>query len=161
MPVGEGSKPGDCIIIRYGSPNQFEVMVVDGGTIDSGKAVVERLRFLCGRNVVISHMVCSHPDADHSSGLREVLDNLKVVNLWLHVPWSHAADTRHYFKDVRWTDEGLARKIREEYDITDELVRLAIKQGSKILEPFQGADIGPFTVLSPSRYAYTRLLPQF
>ena len=158
--VGEGSKGGDCILIRYGSPQAYEVMVVDGGTTASGLELVEWIRTLCGKNAILTHAVCTHADGDHSSGLRELLKALTVKNLWMHVPWAHAAETRSYFKDSRWTDAGLAQKIRQEYDILDELVSLA---GTKttIQEPFEGSKIGPFTVLSPTRYAYLKLLPQF
>jgi hypothetical protein len=41
------------------------------------------------------------------------------------------------------------------------LIDLADKQGTPVYEPFQGAVIGPFTVLSPSRDAYIRLVSQF
>jgi hypothetical protein len=37
----------------------------------------------------------------------------------------------------------------------------AVQHGTAIRQPFQGAQIGPFAVLSPNQYAYTHLLPQF
>jgi len=37
LPVGEASKAGDAIVVRYGEENAFELMVIDGGSIESGK----------------------------------------------------------------------------------------------------------------------------
>ena len=44
MPVGSGAKPGDAIVIRYGSTDSYELMVVDGGTLDAGIALIEHIR---------------------------------------------------------------------------------------------------------------------
>jgi hypothetical protein len=43
LPVGEASKAGDAIIIRYGEPSDYDVMVVDGGMSDTGIEMAERL----------------------------------------------------------------------------------------------------------------------
>src|SRR6266852_6971755 len=117
LPVGEASKAGDAIVVRYGEPNAYELMVVDGGTIDSGKLLVEHVRTEFGNDSVISHLVLTHADGDHASGLREILSELSVRNLWLHVPWLSAAGARPYFADKTWTTDGLAQTIREEYDL--------------------------------------------
>src|ERR1700687_3798112 len=102
-PVGDGSRPGDCIVIRYGTPDHYWVIIVDGGTRDSGVALVDHLRALCGASVQIAHVIVTHADQDHSSGIRDVLENLKVHNLWMHVLWLHAAATRPYFRDKRFS----------------------------------------------------------
>lgn len=160
LPVGTGSKPGDAIVIRYGEPHAYELMIVDGGTLDSGEALVNHIQtFFPGHGV--SHVVLTHPDADHASGLRTVLEQLHVSNLWLHVPWLHAAATRPYFQNKNWTDERLSAAIRKEYDIVGSIFDTASARGLRIFEPFAGAAIGPFTVLSPHRAIYDLLLPQF
>ncbi|MEO6325436.1 MAG: hypothetical protein ABIQ65_12485, partial [Thermoanaerobaculia bacterium] len=161
LPVGEGARPGDAIVVRYGSANAYELMVIDGGNLDSGRAVVSHLRNEFGDNAVVSHVVSTHPDADHASGLREVLAGLPVKNLWLHVPWLWAADARPYFANKNWTDLGLAQTLRNEYNIIDDLVGLAAKHSIAVQEPFAGSSIGPFHVLSPSKNVYPLLLPQF
>ena len=38
LPVGDGCKAGDAIVVRYGEANSYEIMVIDGGNLDSGKA---------------------------------------------------------------------------------------------------------------------------
>lgn len=160
-PVGDATKAGDAISVRYGQNGQYEVIVIDGGTSDSGAALVEHIKTHYGPDTIIKHVISTHPDTDHASGLREVLSAFRVENLWLHGIWHHAAELRPYFVDKRFTDAGLADKIREEYPIVKELIDLAAKQGTPVYEPFQGTTIGPFTVLSPSRHAYIRLVPQF
>jgi hypothetical protein len=58
-------------------------------------------------------------------------------------------------------DTGLAAAIRTEYDIVSEIVDIGIARKIPIYLPFEGAAIGPFRVLNPTRYAYNYLLPQF
>src|SRR5437016_6132753 len=111
LPVGEASKAGDAIVVRYGEVNAYELMVIDGGSIESGKLVVEHIRKQFGKDSVISHAVLTHPDGDHACGLREILSELPVRNLWLHIPWLSAGAARPYFADKSWTDAGLAKAI--------------------------------------------------
>ena len=44
LPVGNGDKSGDAIAVRYGYPGNYKVMVYDGGTKESGEALVEHIR---------------------------------------------------------------------------------------------------------------------
>jgi beta-lactamase superfamily II metal-dependent hydrolase len=161
LPVGTGSKPGDAIIVRYGDDANYEFMVVDGGTAETGELIVSHLDKHFGANVVIAHMVLTHSDSDHASGLREVLKKIPVKNLWLHIPWFHAEETLSLFEYKQWTKDGLAAAIKKEYDIVSEIVDLAVAQQCAVMAPFQGVAIGPFRVLSPSQYAYNYLIPQF
>lgn len=160
LPVGTGSKPGDAIVVRYGEPHAYELMIIDGGTLESGDALVSHIQSHFPGQVV-SHVVLTHPDADHASGLRTVLEQLKVSNLWLHVPWLHAAAAKPYFQNKTWTDAGLSAAIRKEYDIIGDIFDAAAARGVHIFEPFAGSTIGPFTVLSPHRAVYNLFLPQF
>src|SRR5258708_20315237 len=66
-----------------------------------------------------------------------------------------------YFEDKRWTLDGLQTKIRNEYSVISELIDLADAHTTPVHEPVQGQQIGPFTVLSPTRWAYLRLVSQF
>ncbi len=162
LPVGENSKAGDAIVVRYGNENNYKLMLIDGGHAETGKAIVEHIQTEFGRDSVLSHVLLTHPDGDHASGLREVLSELPVVNLWLHVPWLSASTARPYFADKRWTDEGLTKEIRRQYDMIDEIVTAAWeKETVTVYQPFAGDTIGPFRVLSPSKYAYPLLLAQF
>jgi beta-lactamase superfamily II metal-dependent hydrolase len=161
LAVGAGCKPGDAIIVRYGEPNAYQLMVIEGGNAEAGKTLVAHLKKHFGDDVWLAHVVLTHSDADHASGLREVLREIPIQNLWIHIPWHLAEESRHLFNDKRWTKDGLAAAIKQEYDIISEIVDLAVAAGCKIHYPFQGTNIGPFRVLSPSRTAYVHLLPQF
>lgn len=160
-PVGDASKAGDAISIRYGINGDYRVIVIDGGTDDSGTALVDHIAAVYGRHTVIEHVISTHPDTDHACGLRKILAAYRVENLWLHGVWHHAAELLPYFEDKRWTEDGLTSAIRKQYSVIEELIDLAAAQNTPVYEPFQGAKIGPFTVLSPSRWSYLRLVPQF
>ncbi len=161
MAVGEGTKAGDAIVVRYGDVNAYQLMLVDGGHAKTGENIVAHLKEQFGPNPVLEHVVLTHSDADHASGLRTVLHEIKVNNLWLHVPWLLAEEARDLFKDNRWTQDGLRQKIKAEYDIVSEIFDLAQAADCKIHYPFAGFDIGPFRILSPDRKSYRYLLPQF
>ena len=161
LAVGTGSKPGDAIIVRYGEPTAYQLMVVDGGHTEVGETLVSHLKTHFGDDVSLEHVVLTHSDADHASGLRNLLREVPVKNLWLHIPWLLAEEARHLFSDKRWTKDGLSAAIKKEYDMIDEIVDLAVAAGCKLFYPFQGSTIGPFRILSPTRAAYVHLLPQF
>jgi len=160
LPVGEESKAGDAIVVRYGNENAFELMLVDGGHEQTGAAIVEHLRQnFPGRG--LAHVVLTHSDIDHASGLREVLREIPVGNLWMHLPWNHAAEAAHLFQDRLISSESLAKKIASEFDLLVEIESLAQERRIPMPFAFQGASVGPFRILSPSRRDYVRLLPQF
>jgi beta-lactamase superfamily II metal-dependent hydrolase len=161
LPVGSGSKPGDAIVIRYGDESNYQLMLIDGGTAETGDAIVAHLKTEFGAQARLEHVVLTHSDADHASGLRIVLKEIPVTNVWMHVPWFLVTEVVHLFSDKRWTPEGLRNAIKKEYDIISEIYDLADNAGCKIYYPFQGSNIGPFHVLSPSKATYLYLLPQF
>jgi hypothetical protein len=162
LPVGEASKPGDAIVVRYEADNNgFYLMVIDGGSVESGQQVVDHVTNYYGKDAVVANAVLTHCDGDHACGFREVLQGLDVRNVWMHVPWLAASGSLPYFADKKLTAEVLARKLRREYDLIDEIYELALKRQMKVFQPFAGQKIGPFTVLSPHQEIYELLLPQF
>ena len=161
LPVGEGSRPGDAIVVRYGEVDNYSLMVIDGGTADTGKSLVAHLKAHFGAHVSLAHVVLTHSDADHASGLRELLQEIPVANVWLHIPWLLSEYAIGLFQHKGWTNENLARAIKREYDIISEIVDLAYAKRCVLHYPFQGQQIGPFLVLSPSADHYLHLLPQF
>lgn len=160
-PVGDATRAGDAISIRYFEGGAHKIIIVDGGTDDAGDRLVEHVQRHYGSDAIITHVVSTHPDTDHACGLRAIMKAFVVENLWIHGVWHHAAELLPYFADKRWTAEGVAKAIRDRYPVVEELIELAAEQGASIYEPFQGSRIGPFTVLSPSRFAYLRLVAQF
>lgn len=144
LPVGDGEKGGDAIVIRYGEQNAYSVMVVDGGTLEAGERMVEHIHSEFPQVQVIEHVVLTHADADHASGLRKLFGEFEIRHLWMHVPWLLALEARHLFQDKQIFGEELLEKIRDEYDILSELWDLAEQHGTEIHYPFAGEQIGPF-----------------
>src|SRR5689334_5665536 len=107
LPVGDGSKAGDAIIARYGTNGKYSVTVIDGGTEDSGDALVDHIKSHYGALTIVDHVISTHPDNDHASGLRRVLSELPVRTLWLHGLWHHAQDLLPFFADKRLTADRL------------------------------------------------------
>lgn len=162
LQVGDGERSGDAIALRYGNLLAgYEVMVIDGGNKASGEALVHHIVDVYGTTTV-SHVLNTHPDGDHSSGLTEVLQYLDVKRLWMHRPWAYSAGLLDHFRDPRFTASGLEARLREALDAAHELEEMAVARRIPISEPFQGAAIGPFIVLSPERNWYlSELVPNF
>jgi len=162
LPVGEASKAGDAIIVKYEGPgNSYFLIVIDGGNIDSGQEVVKHIQRHYGHDAVVAHAVLTHCDADHACGFRDILLGLDVRNVWMHLPWRAAEGSLSYFADTRWTVQGLEKTIRTEYDLISEIYDIALERGMNVFQPFAGQKIGPFTVLSPDKEIYEILVPQF
>lgn len=161
LPVGNGKCSGDAICLRYGTPGNYKVMVYDGGTQESGQQLVDHIRQHFGTSHV-DYVVCSHPDADHASGLSVVFENLSVGELWMHRPWEYSTDICQYFKDGRITDSSLAERLKDKMAAAYALEELALEKGIPLKEPFKGSQIGAFHVMSPDKdwYVHT-LIPDF
>ena len=157
LPVGNGDSSGDAIAVRWGAPGSYKVLIYDGGTAESGEALVKHVRehYQTER---VDYVVSSHPDNDHASGLSVVLEELDVGELWMHRPWEYSAVIRDYFHDGRLTDESLAERLKTKMRAAYALEELATENGIPIYEPFQGSAIGPFTVLSPEHDWYVHEL---
>ncbi len=165
IPVGEGERGGDAIALRYGPAleglqKQQTVIVIDGGTKESGEALVEHIKNHYGTTRV-DIAISTHPDQDHASGLCVVLENLQVGALLMHKPWEHAQEIKNMFKDGRITASGLEDRIEKSLQNASDLEAIANRKKIPIYEPFQGIDVGMFHVLGPSKEYYESLLPHF
>jgi beta-lactamase superfamily II metal-dependent hydrolase len=168
LPVGNGVKSGDAIAVRFGDlhsrrrRDQF-VMVIDGGTKESGQKLVDHIREYYGTSYV-DLVVNSHPDADHSSGLSVVLEELTVGRLWMHRPWMHSSRMPGMFRDGI-TTAGVSRKLKASLEDARELEGMARSQGIPIEEPFVGVSVGSMHgavgVLGPTEEYYEGLLADF
>lgn len=166
-PVGEGEKGGDAITIQYGRLNSVhnysqKVIVIDGGTLDSGKKIVEHIQNVYDTDTV-DLIINTHPDNDHCSGLREIVNNLKVKEMWLHMPWHSSEQFLEMFRDGRITDNSLKERLRDALNIVHELESMAIDKDIDLKQPFVGLtfDDGVITVLGPTEDFHKELLPQF
>ena len=159
--VGEGERSGDAIAFRYGSPSDgYTVVVIDGGTKESGARLVELIRRYYQTDTV-NHVINGHPDADHSSGLTVVLENLCVENLWMHRPWMYAADVLALCQSGRVTSTSFKERTKEALSAAWQLEQTAKRRKIPISQPFQGTVIGGFHVLSPSEDWYKLLVANF
>jgi len=158
LPVGNSN--GDAICIRYGTDaTGYTIHVVDGGYADTGQAVVDHIRQYYGAPGFVDHVVLSHADQDHASGLMTVMERCTVGALWMNRPWLYAAEIIDNFH-ANYTVQGLWKTIREAYPLLVELERIAISKGVPIYEVFAGTQIGAFTVLAPTRQRYLALIPE-
>lgn len=162
MAVGDGERSGDAIALRFGNlagpRSEQKVYVIDGGTKDSGEALVSHIQTFYHTDLV-DVVISTHPDSDHSSGLAVVLEKLRVGCLLMHQPWNHAEDIHHLFDhDNRVTPTGLEERAWRSLENVRDLEKLAAKKGIQIVEPFSDAFRD---VLSPSKAFYQEQLANF
>jgi beta-lactamase superfamily II metal-dependent hydrolase len=162
LAVGDESAGGDATIIRLGpanGPRELQtIIVVDGGYQKNGDEIVDKIIEWYGTDVV-DLVVSTHPDQDHISGLRTVIERMTVRELWMHLPWNHSAELatlRHYsFKSSRLSDFAEASLTA-----ASTLEELARARGIPIFEPFTGRSTAGerFTVLGPDEAFYEQQL---
>lgn len=158
LSVGE-ARSGDAIALRYNWDGGTFVHVVDGGFQDDGPHVMAHLRKYYG-GTRVSHVVLTHPDGDHAGGLRTVLEECEVPRgggLWMLRPWLYAAELLGQFPRFT-TVNRLEEALRDAYPNVAELEQIAQRRGIRIYAPFQGANIGAFTILAPSKARYLQLI---
>ena len=162
LSVGDGARSGDAIALRYGDALRgYRVMIIDGGTKEAGERLVHHVQQVYGANRA-EDVLNTHPDGDHASGLAVVVGQLHVDRVWMHRPWNYAENIRHLFCDGRITGNSLEQRFREALQSAHELEAVAMARQVPISEPYQGAQIGPFTVLSPNADWYLKeLVPNF
>ena len=153
----ETGKSGDAIPIRYQLNGDSYIHVVDGGFQGTGDKIVAHIRMYYGNPSYIDRVVVSHPDGDHAGGLRKVIEEFDVGELWMLRPWLHADEIIHRF--AHYTSvENLKKRLKEIYPNLAALEEIARERGIPIYNPFQGATIGAFTVLAPTRERYLDLI---
>ena len=161
LAVGDGERSGDAIAMRYGEPGAYRVHVTDGGNRDTGDLLVQHIHKYYETDYV-DLVVLTHVDDDHSSGLRPVLEDCRVGSLVMNRPWLYAAEVVHLFQDQRWTVQGLATRLRDNFPIVAELEDIAARRGTSVYEAFAGTILNDqFKILAPSRQRYLELIPQF
>ena len=168
LAVGDESKSGDAIAFRCGNllgeRHEWFCGVIDGGTLDAGERLVDFI-IKQYRTDWLDLAVNSHPDGDHSCGLRLVLESLGVGELWLHRPWTRSAHLRAAMERQPGAIV-LNESARATLNNARELERIAIRRGIPIIEPFAGDPLvgnfndhrGRILVLGPSEEYYNSLL---
>ena len=158
LPVGEGS--GDAIVVRYvDDEGGYYLHVIDGGRTATADTIAAHIdKHYAG--YPINHMVLSHADDDHATGLVGVLERFDVKNLWMNRPWLYANQILEHFHG-NFTLQGLIDDIKERHPYLVDLERIANTKGTVIHEVFQGDKIGQFTVMAPTRERYISSIPDF
>jgi hypothetical protein len=153
----EARKSGDAICLRYEVAGQQTIHVVDGGYQDTGDKVLEHLRKYYGDPSFIDRVIVTHNDGDHTGGLRKVLAEKEVGELWMLRPWLYAEHLIDRFPTYSSVTH-LRSRLRSAYGNLAALEDIADTRGIPIREPFQGAQIGAFRVLAPTPQRYLDLI---
>jgi beta-lactamase superfamily II metal-dependent hydrolase len=166
LPVGDGGRSGDAIALRYGNlfgaRAEQTVIVIDGGFIDDGEALVEHIKRYYATDFV-DVVVSTHSDADHINGLRVVLEQLGVGQLWMHLPAQHSM-TLAAARAAGWSTLRLAKaELARSLSAVDDLAALAERLDVPVVEPFTGVSTAnsQFVVVGPRKELYEDLLPEF
>jgi hypothetical protein len=153
----ESEKSGDAIPLRYQLDGAQYIHFVDGGFQDTGDKVVDHIKKYYDGVPYLDHVVVSHPDGDHAGGLRTVLEECDVGTLWMLRPWIYAEELIERF--TRFSSVvNLKKRLKEVYPNIAALEEIAEDRGVPIAEPFQGAEIGAFTVMAPTKPRYLDLV---
>jgi hypothetical protein len=123
LPIQRGTRSGDAITMRFALPNadRFTHVIIDGGFLGDGEAVVEHVREWYGTEH-IDIVISTHPDGDHLGGLGTVVRELEVESLLIHDLAGHGGGSLPAAKEV------------------DSLMTFASQRGVAIYEPFTGVN---------------------
>jgi Metallo-beta-lactamase superfamily len=152
----EAKSSGDAICVRYEVGGQKYIHVVDGGFQATGDAVVKHINVFYGSPSRLDHVVATHNDGDHAVGLQAVIEHFEVGVLWMLRPWIYAEELLPRFKNYSNAD-NLRRALRSAYGNLAALEDIALRKKIPIREPFQGAAIGAFRVMAPTRQRFLDL----
>jgi len=166
LPVGKGATSGDAIALRFGdllTGGSQQVVTIDGGTLVSGEKLCRHIETHYGTNTV-DVAVLTHPDQDHASGMRVILEMMDVRAVVMHRPWLYSDYVKHIADDKRVTVDSIAARIEGQFIAAKEVEELAIdKVGEKnIFQPFAlPHSSGPLKCLGPTEEFYLKQLPYF
>lgn len=155
----ESKKSGDAIPLRYSIGGVPRIHVTDGGFQDTGDKIIGHINKYYNYPDKIDAVIVSHPDGDHAGGLRKVLEEFKVSELWMLRPWLYAHELIYRFARFK-NVENLIRRLKDIYPNIAALEEIATDKDIPMYEPFQGAWIGAFLVLAPTKERYLNLVVQ-
>lgn len=163
--AGDESKSGQGIALRFGnlhgSREEQVVMVIDGGFLETGDALVNHIRTHYDTERV-DVVVSTHPDNDHIKGLEKVLVDLEVGELWMHQAWLHSVGAGRLFETATQVSSTIAEKIVRNLEAQQTLETVAAAYRVPIWEPFGPASLfdGQIVILGPSEPFYEQLLAE-
>lgn len=170
----KASKDADAICIRWKKDvydsEKYIIGVIDGGYEAHGEAMVshlnqyyfdDRLNKRDSADKAIDFIVVTHPDEDHTIGIKSIIKNFKVKKLYMNCPWYYIDELwdTNSVNDERITKKSLEIRLREKYKHISEIEELAKKNNINIKPVFQGTNIEDvLCVLSPSKQFYLDLI---
>ena len=162
LPVGEESKSGDAILFRYREDEEYKVILIDGGHKESdgvktSETILNHMRkhyypAKADSDMVINHIICSHPDSDHVGGLQEIMEKCDVRTLWVNDPAKYISESS--LAEASNNDSF----SKPDAETVENLIEIATKNGIEVKSPVQGESIGPLIVASPSSQFYETLV---
>lgn len=158
----QAKQDADAILIHWlDSFGSERIVVFDGGLNAHGEKMAKHIKtyYFSSSKKVIDSVICSHPDQDHVSGLKYILEHFEVNSLYMNMPWLYIDDIWSNVTDGRITKKSLEYDLRKNYSFINELEDIAKRKGIPIYPCFQGAIIqNDLCVLSPSKEFYLKLL---
>lgn len=168
------TKDADAICLRWkvgekidGTPI-YKIGVVDGGFEAHGNEMVAHMnRYYfndreCAKSEaekVIDFIVITHPDQDHTLGVKRILENFKINKIYMNRPWKYIDDLFDKVDDGRITKESLKKRLREKYKTIADIEDVAEEKKISICEAFQGTYVeNEILILSPQKQFYLGLL---
>jgi len=168
LAVGDGTRSGDAIALRYGLYENDEwksqyVMTIDGGNKSTGEKLVKHIKEVYNTSIV-NCAILTHPDGDHASGMKVVVENMDVKDILMHRPWRHRQDLKDSIVDGRVTANSLTESLKEAYRYAYEIEEIATKRKIDITAPHQGFffhhgdNVPVLRVLAPGKDFYLELI---
>lgn len=165
--VGKASKGGDAIVIEVFDENDNpHIAIIDGGYAEDGQRIVDYL--VCkysndGKSKIkVDYVINTHPDLDHISGLKTVLESEKLeIGVFVYNrPWKDAGLQKGWFADKRITPTSLVNRIKKSFGLADNLEDIAKTKHVKVCSCKTGSCGwgGTLLALGPSDSLYKRNL---
>lgn len=169
------TQDADAICLRwkcgsdiFGLP-KYKIGVIDGGFEAHGDAMVEHMNRYYFNDAngklgkdkkIIDFMVVTHPDQDHTSGLKKILQNFKVKKIYMNRPWCYVDELFDKVNDGRRTPDGIKWELHEKYHTISEIEGIAQDEGIEISCAFNDTLCieDSLLILSPSKQFYLDLL---
>lgn len=147
------------IISLYDNGSDYTI-IIDGGNPGDGEKVINHLNKYHKVNH-IDLLICTHPDKDHVGGLSEVVESMKVNQVWIHDPLKHINPIFFRLLLDCAKSRQKAYRIVESFEHTFNFTSLVDRLGIPRFEPFDGMQFGPILVIGPTVEYYTELLKGF
>ena len=160
--VGNDTRGGDAILIElFDERDNPFVILIDGGYEDTGEKICQHIKTKYD-TPIIHLMVNTHPDIDHTSGLKAILENddIEVKKIVMNRPWKDAGLDPKHFEDGRITENSLAARLKKAFAMADKIENIANVKKIPVCRAFQGQILEPdvLTVLGPTEESYRNFL---